>query len=1120
MIKKFRLTILAIFVMFGYVLNAQVTTSSISGKVSDKSNTVVGATVVATHTPSGTFYGTTTNADGLYNLTGLRVGGPYTITVSYIGYAKNITENVTLRLGENFIHNVKLEEESISLEQVVVSAYRNPILNSNRTGASMNVSSRDLTVMPTINRSITDFTRLTPQANGNSFAGRDGRMNTITIDGSAFNNNFGLSSNVLPGGNAQPISLDAIEEVAVNIAPFDITMSQFTGASINAVTKSGTNTFGGSAYTYLRPETFTGEKVGDLIVPNAREKFSRTHGLTAGGPIIENKLFFFISGEVESEVSPSNSWEPSIDGVSNTEQKISRTTIADLQRVSNHLINTYGYNPGKYQDFDNFNSLNYKLMTRLDWNINNTNKFTLRYNDVKSRNDVLTNFNSGPSGLLRKSGRISSQSIAFQNSFYGFENKVRSIAGELNSKLSDKVSNKLLVTYTGVKDTRTSNSDIFPFVDIWKDNDQYMSFGYELFSYNNEVINNTLSFINNLTVNLGKHTITGGLSYDNMYFKNAYMREATSYYRYASVDDFINNANPIGFGVTYGFDGNDAPGVELSFGLGAAYIQDEYRISDRFKVTAGLRAEMPFYLNDLQNNEAISALTFKDGWRDGDTEFVDYKMDVGSWPEAKLQFSPRLGFNWDVKGDRSLQVRGGSGLFTGLLPFVWYTNQPNGSGMIQSPEIAITKPEDLAKLKFNPNYKELIANNPDLFPQVPGVLPKNSNIAQVDKNFKLPQVWRSNLAVDISLPYQMVLTLEALFSKDINAVMQRNVNMLLPDSAIVGSDNRPYWTKNKINSDISTAMVLSNSDKGYQTMLTAQLTKNFSNGLSGMVAYTYSLAKDVSSNPGSTAASAWQSNSVVSYLNNPELSYSAFAMPHNVVGAASYRLSYAKNFATTFSVYYSGTNQGRTTYTYSNDLNNDGYASDLMYIPKSKDDIQFIDVTKKFKDNNGVEQEVMVMTKEEQADALWQYIENDSYLSNHKGEYAERFGGLAPWLNRFDVKIIQDIFSNFGTDRRYTLQASLDILNVGNLINSAWGVYKTHGLGSYDRVRLLTQAKSIKHDVAKGSWSANRGLNPDGTVSYILNAQDVNDFNKKAQWSNSLSTGSTWGMLLGIKLLF
>jgi hypothetical protein len=346
-------------------------------------------------------------------------------------------------------------------------------------------------------------------------------------------------------------------------------------------------------------------------------------------------------------------------------------------RVRDHLINTYNYDPGKYKDFDPFKNENYKILGRIDWNISKNHKLTLRYNDVVGTSDQQTNSNSGPLSL-RGSSRIGIQSMAFSNAFYGFKNTVRSMTGELNSSFSPKISNKFLASYTFIQDTRTSNSDIFPFVDIWKDGDAYMSFGYELFTFNNDVTNKTLTITNNLTFNLNKHTLTAGLSFDRLFFRNSYIREGTTYYRYASVDDFINSADPIGFGVTYGYNGVDAPGATATFGFAAGYLQDEWQVVPKLKVTYGVRLELPLYLDKLQDNPAIAALTFADG----------KKVDVSTWPNSQLVVSPRLGFNWDVKGDRSLQIRGGSGIFTGMLPFVWFTNQPTNSGTLQSPEMA------------------------------------------------------------------------------------------------------------------------------------------------------------------------------------------------------------------------------------------------------------------------------------------------------------------------------------------------------------------------------------------------------------------------------------------------
>lgn len=1086
MIKHFKqISTMLVFLFITVIMYGQgSTTSSMSGKIADgKGDPLPGAGVVAIHIPSGTQYATIADNAGNYRIQNMRVGGPYKVNVSFIGYSTNTYTEIILKLGEAYVQDGQLTESTTSLNEVIVTAgLRNSILSSERSGTQTNVSSRDLSNLPTISRSLSDFTKYTPQAQGSSFGGRDGRFNTITIDGAAFNNNFGLSSNPLPGGNAQPISLDAIEEVSVSIAPYDVRLSQFTGASINAVTRSGDNTIKGSFYTYLRPKSFTGNTVDGNEVSGARDRSSQNYGFRIGGPIIKNKLFFFVSGEYEKESIPGVTWRPSTDGVSNPDLMISRTLESDMVRVSEHLLSNYDYDPGKYKDFDPFQNKNTKILARLDWNITDNHKFTLRYNDVVGTSDQQTNANSGPPSNLRNSGRISSQSLAFSNAFYGFKNTVRSFTSELNSNFGNKLSNKLLASYTFIQDTRTSNSDLFPFVDIWEGGDQYMSFGYELFSFNNNVTNKTLSITDNFTINLNKHTITTGISYDRLYFYNSYIREGTSYYRYASVDDFISGADPMGFGLTYGYAGNDAPGAELTFGFGAIYAQDEWQLSRKFKATYGVRLEMPFYLNELQGNPSIAALAFADG----------QKIDVSTWPESKLLVSPRFGFNYDVMGDRSLQIRGGSGIFTGMLPFVWFTNQPTNSGVIQSPEIGWGPGNvNLEGLEFQPDYKAFITSRPDLFPQSASTLPSGSSFAQVSKNFKFPQIWRSNLGIDVELPWNMIFTAEAIYSKDINAIKQVNINLADPTGIMMGPDNRLYWTTKEVVSTVGSAMELSNTNEGHQFSLTAQLTKNFFNGFSGMFAYTYTMAKDITANPGSAAYSAYSSNTSAGSLNDPGLSFSNFATPHKLVGNVSYRIEYLKNLATTFSLVYQGRQTGRWSYTYSNDLNGDGISSDLMYIPSNATELNFTDY-------NG-------MTADEQRNAFWNYVNEHEYLSEHLGDYAERFGEIQPWLHRFDAKILQDIFAYLGSTRKYTFQISADFLNIGNFINDSWGTYVYNPLASYDNVRPLR-------------------VNNRGTASaapvYTLNATSLQDFEKKTTLSKNPSTSSTWGCLLGFRIIF
>jgi hypothetical protein len=1098
--KLFRLafTISFVFLIATQAIS-QVTTAGIGGLVTGTDGeSLPGATVIAVHEPSGTQYGATTNAEGRYIITGMRPGGPYRVNISFVGYSASSTTGLTLRLGDTYVLNTRLVESNISIEDVIVTAAR----TVEKSGTTTNISSRQLETMPTISRSINDFTRVSPYAGrGNSFAGRDGRYNNITIDGAAFNNNFGLSSRNLPGGDAQPISLDAIDEISVNVSPYDIRQSNFTGASINAITKSGDNQLKVSAYTYLRPKSFTGDMVGDNEVPGARERFQNTYGISIGAPIIQNKLFIFVNGELEKEESPGIEWRPSkTDGSdANAEQKISRTTTGDLSTIKNFLINNYDYNPGDYENFGNFASKNHKFMARIDWNINDDHKFTFRFNDVKSQNDVPVNANSAPNP--RGAARIGLTSMAFSNANYNFTNYVRSYTAELNSRLSPVITNKLLASYTHIQDTRGSNSDLFPFVDIYKDGAQYMSFGYELFTFNNDVTNNTFNVTNNVTFNLGKHVVTGGVSFDHLYFLNSYLRYALGYYRYASMQDFMNNAPPTAYGLTYGYGGNDAPGAELTFGMGAVYAQDEFSVNENFKITAGVRVERPFYFDELSGNDGIANLTFADG----------QKVDVSKWPEPKVVVLPRAGFNWDIQGDGSLIMRGGTGIFSGLLPFVWYTNQPTNSGVIQN-TVEITNAATLANFSFEKNWRDQVQQHQQLFPSTPsGNAPGTINI--VSPEFQLPKIWRSTLGFDIQLPADMTFTAEAMYSSDLNAIVQQNINEKAPAGKFSGSDTRQTWRTNiptgdtflpfannstantRINTSVSNAMVLSNASEGYQYSLMAQLTKRFTGGLSGLFSYTYSEAKDLTSNPGSAANSAWSSNTAVNSLNSPGLSYSGFNVPHRVVGSISYRAEYIRHLASTFTLFYTGSNMGRMSFTYSNDLNGDGVSSDLMYIPNDKNDIQF---------NDMVTSGNVVATADAQRDAFWSFVENDSYLNSRRGQYAERFGKISPWLNRFDFKFAQELFTDLGTTRRGTLHLTLDVLNAGNLIDSSWGTFKTFGItNGYDNIQLL-RVSGFRN----------------GQPVYQLNAANVDAFKNNAKYIDNVSTSSTWAMLLGIKLTF
>ncbi|MCC8143892.1 MAG: TonB-dependent receptor [Tannerellaceae bacterium] len=594
-----------------------------------------------------------------------------------------------------------------------------------KTGAATNINNTQLMLLPSINRSFEDFTRLSPYSGGrNGFGGRDGRLNNVTIDGANFNNNFGLNDGLSGGGN--PISLDAIDELQVSIAPYDVRQANFVGAGINAITKSGTNTYKGSAYMYIRNEKLRGNSVDGTDLGTRAEEATRTYGFTLGGPIIKNKLFFFVNGEYEDSPSPIHKWKLSNNGIENGDLMISRVTANDMENFANVLRNKYDYDPGSYTNYSG-GTENKKFLARVDWNINTNHKLTARYNFTKNVQDNPTN-GSSTVGTRSSYDRISRKSMAFRNACYTVDNLVNSLTVELNSRFSEKISNQVLGTFTKISDMRGSGSSPFPHIDIWEDGDPFMTAGYELFTWNNGVKNNIYTLVDNFTYYVEAHKLTAGISYEDQWVSNSYMRFGTGYYRYASFDDFANGGAPVAFGLTYGYGGELNPAAELRFGQLTFYLQDEWDITNRFKLTAGIRGDYTMYLNDLEENTAISAATFMDG----------QKINTGLWPKSRVLWSPRVGFNWDVYGDKSLKVRGGTGIFTGRIPLVFFTNMPTNSGMIQN-TYTTTDAAVLEKFRNNmltdvDQMKQLLGL-PD---QAEATLP--SSIAAVDPDFKLPQV--------------------------------------------------------------------------------------------------------------------------------------------------------------------------------------------------------------------------------------------------------------------------------------------------------------------------------------------------------------------------------------------
>ena len=1084
--------------LVGVNSKAQVTTAGIAGMIRDDENKPLpGATIKAVHMPSGSTYGTATQDNGHFNIQGMRAGGPYTIEIFFTGFASQKVEEVTLVLGENYILNARLGQSTVEIKGVDVTGNKNTVLNSDRTGAATNINARTIARMPTISRSITDFTRLTPQANGNGFAGRDGRYNNVQIDGANFNNGFGISSDPLPGGGNQPVSLDAIEEVQVNIAPYDVRQTGFTGAGINAVTRSGTNDISGSAYAFLRPKSFTGLNVGDQKLADNNQNSSKIIGGRIGLPIIKNKLFFFGNFEYEDRQSVGNTWLAARPGL--TGGNVTSVAATDLELVRDYLIKNYQYDPGAYENYKpNYLNKNIKALARLDWNISNKHKLTLRYNQMTGTNDQGTNANSGPNP---RSGvnRIGSESIAFENANYSFKNKVMSVTGELNSIFSQKISNQFLATYSRIRDTRETPGDLFPFVDIWNNGKNYMSFGTELFSYNNDVINNNLSFIDNITYSINKHTITGGISFQTMSYANSYQRMGTSYYRYNSVSDFLNGGKPSVYGTTYLYPGQDQY-ARVKFGLGGLYLQDKFAVSDKLMLTGGIRADLPLFLDNPPANPVIDTMKLLDN--EGNvTSFTTAK-----WPKSKVLLSPRIGFNFDVLGDRTLQLRGGTGIFTGNIPFVWFTNMPTNAGVIQNTfePVDTSTLRQITRVEKDPMYwpNQL----PEKFPSKPSTKAPGS-FALIDPEFKMPQVWRTNLGADYKVPNTpLIATVDLIYTKDINAVYQYNANRKEATKQLNNSgDDRDFWNgSNSARYNSSTGAiipVLSNTNKGHSYSGTAGLTLNQWKGISGSLFYTYSASKDISGNPGSAAASAWSNNYSINDPNEQLLGYSQYAIPHRIVSTLSYRKEYLRHLATTVSLFYQGANQGRFAYTYNGDINTDGVSLDLLYVPSNSSTMIFEDI----KDSKGV----VLFTAVQQREAYDKFVDNSKVLRDSKGDYVKRNCGLMPWYNRWDFRLLQDVFVNVGKNKqRHTLQVSLDILNVGNLLSKNWGIYKQLNGGSDYNYGLL---KVTKVD-AQGVPSYNMITVTDPVTGKLVMPE--------TPFRNQATTGSTWGMQLGLRYSF
>ena len=1047
------LCLLGVILSMGVSAFAQVTTSSLGGKVTDNAGQpVIGAAVVATHEPSGTVYGVVTNGEGRYAINGMRSGGPYKVEISCLGYQTLAYTDVTLQLAETFALNGSLNEDAQMLGEAMVVAAPASKFAAEKTGAATNISSEQITSLPTISRSITDLTRLSPYGgNGMTFSGQDGRTANFTVDGANFNNNFGLSEGLPGGGN--PISMDAIEEIQIVISPFDVRQTNFIGGGVNAITKSGTNTFKGSAYVYHSNENMRGNQVAGVELTDARTiDRTTTYGATLGGPIIKNKLFFFVNAEYTSSPSTAVSWRASEDGVGNAEKNLAYTTVADMERVQAHVLDKYGYNTGSFTDFPADLS-NVKVLARLDWNINDKNKLAVRYNYTNNLRWSGPNGSSMDGGTRSAFNRTSLYSMAFANSMYSQNNLVHSASLDLNSRISDNLSNQLLVTFSKLDDVRGSNSDEFPFIDIHDgtgETVQYMALGYELFTHNNAVHNTVANIKDDLTYYVGNHKITAGLNYEYQMADNAYMRNGTGYYRYKSVDDFINGATPEVVCLTYGYDGELNPAARVQFHKAGVYAQDEWNVNDSFKLTYGLRLDGLFFDNsDLMTNAAIKELDYYTA--DGKVRHID----TGKWPGASLTVSPRVGFSWDILKDRSLTLRGGTGLFSGRLPLVFFTNMPTNSGMVQyQAQLGPSIKYDKLPASVRANYKDmaavmaefkggLVTENgkvasinalknkllamgfPSTISPEDGTVP--STISAVDPKFKMPQVWKTSLALDYNFPtsFPFSITVEGIFNKTVNGVKisDWSIKPINGYTRLNGADNRPMFPSDFRSG--TAAFVLENTNQGYGYQANVTINMRPVEGLNLMAAYTNQMSKEITDMPGSNAESAFTYVPTVNGPNNIGLHNAANVTPHRVVASATYSDKSNNHFSLIYESWKGGYNY---SYMLTNDMNGDGYAYDALYVPTAAEVGDGTTGAFRF-------------VSENDAQRFMDYVKNDPYLSKRQGSYAEAFSVYSPWVHRLDFSYKHDFKIKAGNSMN-TLQLSLDVKNLLNLFNSSWGVSK------------------------------------------------------------------------------
>jgi Carboxypeptidase regulatory-like domain len=1087
------LLVTAVVCACGRALHGQgVTTAAIAGVVTDSAGgPLEGARVSAVHKPSGTGYAAVTLADGRFTIPGMRVGGPYRVTVIQVGYRREAQEQIYLTLGGTVDLRFRLAQASVELEPVLVTGATNRVFSAERTGAGTTISTSEISHLPTVTRGLEDLLRLTPQfmsvglggstgRTGYSFAGQDNRLNNMTVDGSYFNNSFGLGGE--PGDRTlvAAISLDAVQQVQVNVAPYDVRQGNFVGAGINMVTRSGTNEYSGSLYYNYRNNSFVGTQAGPNTFNPGTFKF-HDFGVALGGPIIRDRLFFFADYETDGQTAPGTTFLANTGGQP-VGGSITRVLASDLDSLSRFLQNHFNYITGPYQGYD-FNVPATRFLARLDYNWNERNKVSVRFNLLNSSSDILLS-NSGSLGFGSRRGTLNS--LNFANSNYAILENLRTVVGEWNSSIGKNMSNNLIVGYSYSDESRKNiTPPWFPLVEILSGGTNYTTFGFEPFTPDNQLRYHSTQFQDNFTLYLPRHSLTFGASVEKYHSTNVFFPGAQSVYVFNSLSDFYTAAdsflaNPARttspvvlrrFQVRYSnIPGQSEPVQPLDVLYAGVYAQDEWRGVPNLTLTGGLRLDAPRFTNTAYDNAVADTMTF----RDASGAPVHY--NTGSLPGVHLLASPRLGFNYDLGGKQETQIRGGTGIFTGRPAYVWISNQIGNTGVLTG----FIQHDTTVNYPFNPNpgaYKPTT---------VTGAPAANFELALTDPNFKFPQVWRSNIAVDRRLPWRLFGTAELLYSKDVNGIGYFNANLPAAQTAFTGADTRPRWTSNRIYANVADATVLTNEGKGYSWNLALSLERPFAEYWYAKVGYSYGKSKNTV-DAGFIAVGSWTGNPIAADPNNPTAGYSTYSAGPRIFAAVSYTRDFTGVGPTNVALYFDGHSPGNGSYIFGGDMNGDGsFLNDLIYIPRNTSEMNFIPETVAG----------TTYTAAQQAAAWDTFINQDPYLSKHRGQYAERNAVFRPMVYRADLSISQDV-GRIITGRLQRLQIRLDIFNVTNLLSHDWGV-------SQD---FVTQQPLLA-----------RGADATGAAQYVLATTGGQLISQSFQ--KIVSPFDVWRLQLGVRYLF